>query len=428
MVSNHNFKERSFLVYGLGLTGRSVINFFKKNNVKKYMVWDDLNKKLFKNKRPNNLKKALKDVNHIVLSPGISLNNSKNKDLLIQHKNKIITDIDIIFLLNKSFKSIVVTGTNGKSTTCKIIYHILKRNHFRVLLGGNIGTPILNLNIKKDNFLIIEASSFQLSYSKFIRPDYAILLNITNDHLDWHKNMKDYKNSKFKIFENQKKNQFSFLNKKYKGSFKKKKYLGKLIIPKIIDYQKIKPKVINPYLKLNINDENMCNAFFLSKLLKISKNNFLNSLKSFIGLPHRYEIFLKRKNCIFINDSKATSFQATKFALQNSTNIFWIVGGLPKQKDQIILKSLKKNIIRSYIIGKNINFFENQLKNQVKYFVTRDLKTSIIRILKDIKLLKKRTNTILFSPASASFDQFLNFEKRGEEFKKITKYYARKYI
>ena len=172
----------------------------------------------------------------------------------------------------------------------------------------------------------------------------------------------------------------------------------------------------------------MCNAFFLAKLLKISENNFLKSLQSFTGLPHRYEIFLKRKNCIFINDSKATSFQATKFALQNSTNIFWIVGGLPKQKDQIILKNLKKNIIRSYIIGKNINFFENQLKNQVKYFVTRDLKTSIIRILKDIKLLKKRTNTILFSPASASFDQFLNFEKRGEEFKKITKYYARKYI
>ena len=135
--------EQSFLVYGLGLTGLSVINFFKKNNVKKYMVWDDLNKKLFKNKRPNNLKKAFKDVNHIVLSPGISLNNSKNKDLLIQHKSKIITDIDIIFLLNKSFKSIVVTGTNGKSTTCKIIYHILKRNNFKVLLGGNIGTPIL---------------------------------------------------------------------------------------------------------------------------------------------------------------------------------------------------------------------------------------------------------------------------------------------
>ena len=210
MVSNHNFKEQSFLVYGLGLTGRSVINFFKKNNVKKYMVWDDLNKKLFKNKRPNNLKKAFKDVNHIVLSPGISLNNTKNKDLLIQHKSKIITDIDIFFLLNKSFKSIVVTGTNGKSTTCKIIYHILKRNNFKVLLGGNIGTPILNLNIKKDNFLIIEASSFQLSYSKFIRPDYAILLNITNDHLDWHKNMKDYKNSKFKIFENQKKINFLF--------------------------------------------------------------------------------------------------------------------------------------------------------------------------------------------------------------------------
>ena len=80
--------------------------------------------------------------------------------------------------------------------------------------------------------------------------------------------------------------------------------------------KKFNLRLINPYLKLNINDENMCNAFFLSKLLKISENNFLNSLKSFIGLPHRYEIFLKKKNCIFINDSKATTFQATKFALK----------------------------------------------------------------------------------------------------------------
>ena len=428
MLSINKLRKLSFLVYGLGSTGKSVVNFFKRNDIKKFEVWDDKNKDLYKKNRAENLNKAVEIVDFIILSPGISLKNIKGKNNLEKFEEKIITDIDLIFLMKNFFKSILVTGTNGKSTTSKIISHVLKKNGYKTLLGGNIGKPVLSLKSKKNDFLIIEVSSFQLSHSKFICPDYAFLLNISNDHLDWHGNKKNYKNSKFKIFKNQKKNQFSFLNKKFKGSFKKKKYLGKLIIPKIIDYQKIKPKIINPYLKLNINDENMCNAFFLSKLLKISENNFLNSLKSFIGLPHRYEIFLKRKNCIFINDSKATSFQATKFALQNSTNIFWIVGGLPKQKDQIILKSLKKNIIRSYIIGKNINFFENQLKNQVKYFVTRDLKTSIIRILKDIKLLKKRTNTILFSPASASFDQFLNFEKRGEEFKKITKYYARKYI
>ena len=99
----------------------------------------------------------------------------------------------------------MVTGTNGKSTTCKMIYCMLKNNNHKVVLGGNIGTPVLNLNIKKKDFLIIEASSFQLAYSKFVCPDYALLLNITNDHLDWHGNMKNYINSKLKIFKLQKK-------------------------------------------------------------------------------------------------------------------------------------------------------------------------------------------------------------------------------
>tara|TARA_Y100000591_G_scaffold332126_1_gene368332 strand:- start:1089 stop:1571 length:483 start_codon:yes stop_codon:yes gene_type:complete len=159
-----------------------------------------------------------------------------------------------------------------------------------------------------------------------------MVLNITNDHLDWHGTMKHYINAKFKIFEKQNKNQYSFLNQKLKSKFKKKNFLGKLIIPKTRDYLKFKSIIQNPYLKANINDENMSYAFALSKLLKITKLSFLRSLNSFLGLPHRYEIFLKKKNCTFVNDSKATTFQATKFALKNSTDIFWIVGGLPKKK------------------------------------------------------------------------------------------------
>ena len=100
-------------------------------------------------------------------------------------------------------------------------------------------------------------------------------------------------------------------------------------------------------------------VFALSKVLKIKEKSFIKSVSTFIGLPHRYEIFLKKDNCIFINDSKATTFQATKFALKNTKNIFWIVGGLPKKNDKIILKDFKRNIIKSYIIGKNINFLRN---------------------------------------------------------------------
>ncbi len=149
MVSYSKLRELSFLVYGLGLTGKSVIKFFKKNKIKKFKVWDDNNTTLFKNKRAKNIAKTLNDVDYIILSPGVSLLHSKNKNQLINHKNKIITDLDLIFLLNNYFKCIVVTGTNGKSSTCKILSHLLKQNKFKVLLGGNIGKPVLNLKVKK---------------------------------------------------------------------------------------------------------------------------------------------------------------------------------------------------------------------------------------------------------------------------------------
>ena len=241
MISAKNFKKLSFLVYGLGSTGQSVINFFKKNYIKNYKVWDDNNNDVYKKLRPKNFNKALSETDYIVLSPGVSLAKSKKRKQLNKYKEKIITDIDLIFLLKKSFKSIVVTGTNGKSTTCKILEHVLKKNKFKTLLGGNIGTPILSLNVKKNNFLIIEASSFQLAHSKFIRPDYAILLNISNDHIDWHGNIRNYINSKFKIFSNQTKNQYSILNSNLK-KYLKKRLITKVIIPKIEDFQKLKKK------------------------------------------------------------------------------------------------------------------------------------------------------------------------------------------
>ena len=425
MLSTLNLKELSFLVYGLGLSGQSVVKFFKKKKIKKFEVWDDKQKKLFKNKRTKNLNKTLNNVDFIVLSPGISLIEKKN---LIKFKKKIITDIDFLFLINKDFKSIVVTGTNGKSTTCKLISHLLKKNNIEVLIGGNIGTPILDLKIKKNSYVVIEASSFQLSHSKFIRPDYAILLNIANDHLDWHGNMPNYIKSKLKIFSLQNKNQFSLVNKKLKKTVKKRNFVSNFIFPKEKNYKKIKYKIKNHYLKLSINDENMSFVYAFSKLLKISNANFFAAINSFVGLSHRYEVFLKRKNVIFINDSKATSFESTKFALSNSKNIYWILGGLPKKNDKIVLSGIGKNIIKSYLIGKNIRFFKKQIQNKISFSVTNNLKKTLIKILKDIKLSRLKDNTILLSPAAASYDQFMNFEKRGEEFKRLSKFYARKFI
>ncbi len=389
-------------------------------------MWDDKEKKLLNKYRATSLKKTLKQVNYIVLSPGVSL--IKNK-ILGKFKKKIITDIDLFFLTNKKFKSIVVTGTNGKSTTCKLLAHILKKSKFKFLLGGNIGTPILNLKgVKKNIYVIIEASSFQLSHSKFICPDYALLLNLTNDHLDWHGNKMNYLNAKLKIFQLQKKNQYAIINKKLKKDFLKKNFLSKLIVPKHEDYQKFKHKIKNNYLISKINDENMNFVYSFVKLLKIKESLFASAMKSFKGLSHRFEIFLKKKNVTFINDSKATSFTSSQLALSSLKNIYWILGGLPKKGDKLNISKFKKNVIKCYIIGNHTNFFKDQIKGKLPFSITKNLNKSLIKIFKDFNSREKINKTILLSPAAASYDQFINFEMRGKEFKRLSKKYGKKLI
>ncbi len=428
-----NLSKKSFAVYGLGTTGRSVINYFNKAGFKNYVIWDD-NNVLRKNwdldeKKKKSFLHLLNFVDYIIVSPGVNPKKTKLKKILLKNKSKIITDLDLFYMINSKIRSIVVTGTNGKSTTCKIMEYLLRKNKINTALGGNIGRPILSLNLKKNPFVIIEASSFQLAYSKFIKPDYALILNITNDHLDWHGSMNNYIASKLKIFSLQTRNNFAFVNdKKILKKYKKKKYLAKLIFVKPQKYKKIKSRIKNNYLNSQANEENMSFVFAVSKVLKISEKSFIKSLKSFKGLPHRYEIFLKKNNKIFINDSKATSFQASKFALEGSKNIFWIVGGMPKLGDKFKLGKLKNNIAKSYIIGNYMKIFARHLNGKVNFQLSRTLNNAIISIFKDTKNITGKKVTILLSPSSASYDQFKNFEERGDRFKKLIKNYARKYF
>ena len=410
-------KFKSFCVYGLGITGMSVVNFFKKNNFKNYSTWDD---NITKKSKTKNFSRDLDKVDFIVMSPGISLRKAKLKKELIKNRHKIITDLDLFYLLNPKIKTIVVTGTNGKSTTCKILEHILIKNKINVKLGGNIGKPVLDLSIKNQPIVIVEASSFQLAYSQYIRPYYAVLLNITKDHLDWHSSYKNYVNSKFKIFIGQKRNNFAFINNKtLLRKFKREKYKSFLRFVSINKYKKIKNRIKNDYLSSEANEENLSFIFALSKNLKIKEKSLIHSLKSFKGLPHRHEVFYKKNNKVFINDSKATSFEASKFALKSNKNIFWIVGGLPKIGDKFFLGKIKKNIIKTYIIGKHMKNFENYLKGSVDFGLCKTLKNAIISIYNDTKKITNKRITILLSPASASYDQFNNFEERGNCFKSL---------
>ncbi len=416
----------NFCIYGLGSTGMSVVNYFKRKKFSNYQVWDDNIKKKKEEKIYSN---HLDSTDYIILSPGISLKKAKLKKKLIKNKHKIITDLDLFYLLNPKIKSIIVTGTNGKSTTCKILEHVLKKNKINASLGGNIGRPVLDLNLKSQPLVIIEASSFQLAYSKFVRPDYAAILNITSDHLDWHGSKKKYINSKFKIFSNQKSSNFAFLNNKTLiRKFKKDKYKSKLEFVNSKKYMSIKKNVKNDYLNSETNLENMSYVYTFSKILKIKEKSFIKSLKSFKGLAHRHEIFYKKNNKIFINDSKATSFEASRFALKSNKNIFWIVGGLPKLGDKFKLDEVKKNIVKAYIIGKHVKHFKKFLKSEISFELSKTLNNAMISIFEDIKNIKGKKSTILLSPASASYDQFKNFEERGNKFKKLDTNYAKKYF
>ena len=417
-----NFKDKNFAVYGLGMTGKSVLKFLKKNKVNKILDWDDSIVK--NNKKLKRFKVNLNIVDYIIVSPGINIKKSRFKKLLFKNKKKIITDLDLFFLKNDVKKSIIITGTNGKSTTCSLIHHILKKNKIKNKLAGNIGKPILDLKFFKNEIYIIEASSFQLEYSKFLKPYCAAILNISKDHLDWHGSKRKYVMSKIKIFNNQTKKDIAFLSDKtLKKIYEKKKFCGKL---KLIEKNPIKIKNIqNRYLQLKTNSNNIKFAYFISKLFNIKKEFFLSSLKSFKGLPHRHEIFLKIGNRTFINDSKATSFESTKFAFKSNNNIIWITGGQPKKNDKFEIDQYKKKIIKAYIIGKHKNFFIKQINKKIKFETFNSLNTAVYRLFRSFD--KKQKLTILFSPASASYDQFKNFVERGEKFKSLVKYNAEKF-
>jgi len=429
MIISKTIKDSSYAVYGLGLSGISTFKFLKKKKIKKIYTWDDKKNKNDK-KKFILFKKALDEVDYIVISPGINIEKTKLKLKLLRNKKKIITDLDLFYMQKMPVKSIVITGTNGKSTACKLIQYIFKTNRTDAQLGGNIGKPVLDLNIKRKSIVIIEASSFQLTYSKFIKPNFAAILNISIDHLDWHGTITNYKNSKLKIFSQQDSNDIALLNnKKLINTFNKKKYLSKLkIVKRSILNNIIKKKITNNYLISEPNFENLLFAYQISKIFNIKTKVFLKAVNHFKGLPHRHEIFLKKNKVTFINDSKATSFNSTKYALKNNKNIFWIFGGLPKIKDKFNLQETSSNIIKSFIIGKQTTYFKNQIKNKIKYKKSYNLKNAVKDVFKELRSTKKNFATVLFSPASASYDQFNNFVERGNQFKKIVKDYAKKFL
>ena len=428
MVILKKYQNKKIAVYGMGKTGCSSAKTLKKLKAKIF-CWDDNKKtrkqiKFFFNLNKFWLKKE--KIDYILISPGIDIDKCKIKKFLIKNKKKIITDLDLFFEMNKNELIISITGTNGKSTTCKILEKILKTAKLNVKTLGNIGNPILSF--KQDNkkyVFILEASSYQLQYSKLFRSNHAAILNISPDHLERHNNIKNYMKVKSKIFLAQKELDYSYINKsnKYynfiKNFFKKNKVKSNLIEINKHTSKNILKKIKNKYFKSGGNIENLNFAYKIAKNLKISDQIILKAINNFKGLPHRQEIVFSNQKILCINDSKATSYDACLQSLLNYNKIYWIVGGSPKHKDYFNLKKVKKKIIKAYVIGKKSNFFVKQIKNIIPFENSLNLKNAVNSIYKDLKKSKNTKNTVLLSPAAASYDQFNNFESRGNYFKKI---------
>ena len=425
-----NFLKKRILIYGLGKSGLSTYSYLKKNNI--ISLYDDriITKKNIKDTHTTYKEIIKKEFDCIIISPGIDINNCKLSRFLKKNHKKIYTDLDIFYSRYAFNQKITITGTNGKSTTAKLLYDILKDQKKDVRLVGNIGNPVLlEKKIKKDTLFVIEASSYQLEYSKLFRTNISLILNISPDHLERHKTINKYVSAKFKLIKNQSKNDIAILNIKnfyIKRELKQKKFAPSILkIEKYISDRFIK-KIDNHYFDTDGNKENLTFVLKVSKILKLKNNLLLKSLKNFKGLSFRQEIIHNSKFLKIINDSKATSFSSSEKLLKSLKNIYWIIGGLPKKGDKFLLKKNDCKKIKLYIFGKNQKFFINELKNKMVFKSFLNLKSLIAKVFLDIKnennFIKK---TILFSPASASFDTFKNFEERGRYFNKLIKNYIK---
>ena len=230
MLGNKNiFVKKKILIYGLGKSGLSSYLFLRKKN--DIYLYDD-NKNIIKNKKIKKLLIKSYHINRInfdfiVISPGINIKKCHLKVFLKKNLKKIITDLDIFYSHYSKNKNITITGTNGKSTTAKILFDVLKNQKKDVRLTGNIGNPILTeKKITSKTIFVIEASSYQIEYSKNFKANYAVILNITPDHLERHGTFANYIKAKFKLIRTQTSKDFSFLNvnnKLLKKEIKKKK-------------------------------------------------------------------------------------------------------------------------------------------------------------------------------------------------------------
>ncbi len=384
------------------------------------------------------------NANEIIKSPGIPHKAPMVKQV-IEKGIPVVSEIEFAGRFSKA-KKICITGTNGKTTTTSIVYHLLKTAGMDVAVGGNIGTSYARLLLEKDYaYVVLELSSFQLDDMYAFHADIAVLTNITPDHLDrYDYKIENYIQSKFRITQNQTSDDvfiycaddeltinniqqikgnatcipFAWATEQQPGAYVKE---GQII-------STIPEQINNPFtmyinelsLKGRHNGYNSMAAAIIGQVLNIRKETIRESLMSFQNVEHRLEPVLTIGGVEFINDSKATNVNSAWYALESMEKpTIWIAGGVDKGNDYTLLKELVKEKVRIIVcLGIDNRKIHEAFAQEVDMIVNTTSMTEAVHVSQQ---LAKNGEAILLSPACASFDLFKNYEDRGRQFKKAVK-------
>jgi len=412
------------LVYGKGKTGKGIENLLKKLAIN-YIIVDD------KDFNTGILKKT--DI--IVVSPGIPFSHKIYRIGKIK-KIPVVGEIEFSYRFFKGY-IIAVTGTDGKSTTSKLIHHILGEDKSEI--GGNYGIPFSEIVLRGKDTVVLELSSFQIYSTKRFRPNIAIFLNFYPDHLDWHKKILHYKLSKYRLFKNMKETDIAVLNfddkvvretpkrgKKYYFSLSKLPrdlegiyYNGSEVILKLGD-RSLNFDLSNISLKGVHNVQNIMASILATYIYGIDPDTIQERVNSFKPLPHRMEYVDTINGIDFYNDSKATTVQAVKKAIQSfkGKKVLLITGGINKGGNFSDLKDeISESVKKIFIIGKDRENIYMVLKNYAETETFENLEDAVNRAFQRAE----KGDVILLSPGCSSFDMFKNYQERGEVFKSIVR-------
>ena len=428
MIIPSTMSEQTIAVLGLGRSGQATCHALVKAGAVVYGHDDaiDLNK--------IDLPEAVTLAGHddwpwdeldaMVISPGIPHQFPKPHPAAkkaMEMGIPVISDIELLMRAKPAAKMIGITGTNGKSTVVTLIDHLLSAQGIKTALGGNIGVAALGLTDPgKDGVIILELSSYQLETTPSLALDAGAVINITPDHLDRHGGWDGYVAAKANLVKAVKPEGLLVLGQQGAAA-----QLAKLATSPVMmaDPETAPDRSACPSLSGPHNAVNTAIACHILKFLGMDDAAIENAIADFKGLPHRMETVASIKRINFVNDSKATNGDAAAEALKTYDHIYWIAGGDAKDDGLGIAADHLNHVRHAYMIGSSAEQFAEQVKDRCPVAISHDLETATHSAFHDAQKDGASDGadeiTILLSPAAASFDQFQNFEMRGEKFRQI---------